>query len=442
VFGALIILILYSSTSMALTASVSNFVVNADASLNSNDTIQSYRSFVILEQVKPKQFYKLGLEGYLKSLFIIGTESLIQSECDRFSKLLDKSVSAKARYLCGLEYTEEKNPGVAANYLLAIDLTSTFYWPAQILLSTDDLLKDQAVSALNRLVSLDAKIYKKFKLEDLFYLTRARSLLTLNKFSEALRDYQFISSSSPYYVDALQEMAFVFYKQKNFNAAYTLIDVIKTEFEQNLSGRSKLIIPSAMYLQVRYLEAYSKLVDSDLEHALTEFEELKNEVKQFESAKGSDRDANLLANLIRKNGNSWSDERDFPLPLEAQLLSYSYLLAPGEQRKIKRLIQLYLAYTHELTHVEHLDSTHDDKNLGSYKADLQNLGTSVIEQIRLEFLKDNESSTQALNSVGLKARLGKLEVATIQRAHGVKSLDDVIQDYLLSIRQMDELAYP
>jgi hypothetical protein len=440
VFGIVISIILSCTTTWAASAHLSSFIADADASLSNSDAMHAYRSYSYLETSKPEIFKRFGLVGYLESVFILGPTTLAKSECDRLVATSDKQVIFKAAYVCSLEYTQLKQPELAAAFLAKITRSSSFYWPAQIILVANDFSKNDSASALKRILLQDISHFKKFDLEDEFHLSRARAFAGLSKVGEALSEYQAISSKSIFYINALHEMAIVFFKTKKFETAQMLIDVIRTNYEGSFRGAQKINVPANIYYDARYLEAYIDLTQVNSENATSQFDLLQKENEKYHERHQYSLEVASTIKVINEQGVRWADSRNFTDALQGQLQLISNWMSPDVRLKLEREITLQLTYAHEWARLNTYNSILKDPELQTYKKAIEKLKQSSLAAIQTDMTEDLKMVMQNIKAFTMKARLAKLEAVSMSKAQGTRSLDEVIDDYLAKVRQIDEFA--
>ena len=146
-----------SSASAFGASALKDYKNDADANLFYGDFFHSFRTYNYIESEKSDYFESEALEGYLKSLFVVGTPKVIEDECERLSALKNAKAATKAQFLCGQNYVEAKRTISAEKFLKLIPRTSNFFWPAQILRATACLVSNDPAAGLKLLNQADSK---------------------------------------------------------------------------------------------------------------------------------------------------------------------------------------------------------------------------------------------------------------------------------------------
>ena len=76
-----------------------------------------------------------------------------------------------------------------------------------------------------------------------------------NRLDDAVRKYQSVDGKSQFYIDALEETAWVFFKMRRFESSQVLLDVLIGNYEsaQRLGNQK---VSDSTYYRARYLKAY------------------------------------------------------------------------------------------------------------------------------------------------------------------------------------------
>ncbi|MDZ4678051.1 MAG: hypothetical protein SGI74_11160 [Oligoflexia bacterium] len=436
----ILFILVYLSFAVVHATTVKDLSKDAEISLGYGDFFKAYRSYLVLEKQKPRHFGKLGIDGYLQSLFVVGSVEIIRDECDRFIRSDEPLLTSKAAYLCGLNFLEKKDTDLAEAYLKKVPEKSNLRWPSLILLATSDLLKNEPTQAIKRLSINDLKQYEKFELEDRFYLCRARALTMQNKFEEAIKEFQAISSLSYFYPEALNETAWVFFKMRRFESAHVLLDVITGNYETKNRAGIDLKITPTVYYRARYLSAYLALVEQRTEGAVNEFLDLKNDYDRFLVQNKSDLNVQITLQMIRDKNLEWSDIRYIPPVINKQLDLIGEWIGPEVKEGFKRDIFLQMGLTRELGRMARAQSyiANDD----GYSKQLEKLQNNAWVLFANRYTRILKKAEQNMNTLSLKAEVGRLEVIWLGRAQGARNLDEVIDNYGQSVRAIDEFLEP
>jgi hypothetical protein len=421
------------------TASVNDLSKDGEASLFYGDYFHAYRSFSYLEEEKQASFAREGLEGYLQSLFVIGSANQIAKECGDLSGSREPALANKTAYICGQHYTEIKDAENAQKYLPRITRSSKYYWPARILWASAALITSDPQEAISLLKPQEFKIYAGLDLGDQFSITLARAYTAENKFDDALKNYQSIPGESKLYVEALEETAWVFFKMRRFESAQVLLDVLLGQYEsaQRL-GQEQQISPFT-YFRCRYLKAYLALVEQRTEGAASEFAELRAEYeKALEKLKPA-LNADEVLTLIRRDNQKWTDVRNIPEKLSAQLKYIGEWMGADVEKDFESQIYFQMALSREIKRADSFTAIYTKESPG-YRNSLESLRDKTWDQFSDRYSKAMAKLTKELNTLKIKAELGRLEIVWMKRAEGARTLDEVIDNYRQEARSIDEVV--
>ncbi len=411
----------------ASASSAIQFQNGIEAALGTGDYFGAYRTSLAFEDALPVDFQKLGIANYFKSLFIVGSHSEIKTQCDFYA-----GKSSIANYACGLHFVEKKDVDQGLSYLEAIDKKSGFYWPSQIIISSALLIKNNPELALLRLRTEELGKYKARQLDQLFYLTRSRTLLALGRYDESIEFSQSIDSYSPYYVEALEQTAWAFFKIRKFESAQILLDVLISSFESPKKTSSDLNISSTLYYRSRYLKAYLALLEQRPEGASNEFSQLKGDYDKFLKQGFSEFNLTALTSNF-SSSNGLADMKSLPPLVENQTNYMADWLGAEISLDFQSDARFQVAVNKEINRMKKLNS----KESTGYLAGLLNLKMKSYKNFEMRDSKSIIKLQRAMETLSLKAELGRLDVFWLNRAQGARTLDEVIESYKQSTRSVE-----
>lgn len=412
-------------------------ITDAEARLVYGDFFQSYRIFGSVELDQNKSFGALGVEGFLKSLFIIGAPGEISAECKRLSASPDNAVRTRAGYVCGLNAIEKRKPIQALEYLRGVAENSGFHWPAQILRATAYLVQNEFQKAMALLPESESKKFVAAGLGDQYYLCRARALVAQNRFEDALRDFQAVASESPLYIEALEETSWVFFKLRRFESAQVLLDVLIGNFESARRGPASLIVSPNAYFRSRYLKAYMALLEQRTEGASAEFADLKGDYEKFKEKTMAVLDPAKALEVIGKGNGAWTDVRNIPENVKGQLDLVAEWLGPEIKKNLESQIYLQMALSREAVRIKRQKNLVDQVST-AYATRVANLQQMTWKNFSDEYRAVMGRVGKSLKKGALKAELGRLEIVWMNRAQGARNLDEIIDNYQAKMRSVDE----
>ncbi|MBK9294556.1 MAG: hypothetical protein IPM57_08945 [Oligoflexia bacterium] len=394
--------------------------------LSSGDYFAAYRLALAFEDQNKDLFLKTGVDGYFKSLFLIGSQKEIQKQCDKLSKL-----TVKASYLCALYLAEQKKTEMAAKYLKKIDSKTKFHYPAQILRASIAIIESNFEQAVEILNPDEIEKYAQLQLDQLFYLTRSRALLGLNRFEEATKYSQSINSKSPYYVEALEQTAWIFFKSRKFESAQILLEVMISTYESPLKIESDLKVSTTQYFKARYLKAYLALLEQKPEGAANEFSQLKGDYDKFLYSLSKEKFQDEVE-VLKTEPIVSSEVSTYTPKLNAHLDYVKEWLGAEVGSHYLNEIKLQAAINNEITRLEKFDGELEKK----YSQSLKTLKVKSFARFKKQYFKAQEKLAQAMGTLSLKCELGRLDVFWLNRAQGARNLEEVIDNYKASTKSI------
>ncbi len=414
--------------------SAKDVATDAQIRITNGDLFQSYRDYTYLESEYPTLFSPLGLDGYIQSLFIVGSANLIQEECNRLVTMADESVVAKSAYSCGLFYLEKRKPPLAEEFLKKIKNNSKFVWPALILRTTAALALHDPAKASALLSKADVSAFTKLGLENQYNLARARISVAQYMYDDAIKYYQAVSSSSDLYIDALEEISWIFFKVKKYESARVLLDVIIGNYEGIQKSGSYLKISSSNYFQSRYLKAYLSLVEAREDGAASEFSDLRRDIDNFSKKQIAFLDAKESLTQIHSSNIKWAGLKELPLKVREQLKLVGEWIGPDIQKTLESDLLFQLSLSRELARSTVLKKD----ELPTYLSTIDKLKNRTWEKFSKKYKENIDRLGQGFRALSLKAELGRMEIIWMARSQGARNMDEVLENYQQRIRSLDE----
>ena len=429
--------VLLSSPITAKATTVRDLHNDAAANIFYGDFFKAYRDFNFLEEAKPLQFGKLGLEGYLQTIFVISSEKFQIAECERFGGSPDHEIKQKSSYLCGLHFVENKKVDRAEKFLSALGQDSKLYWPAQILRATAKIVSNAPLKATLLLKNEHIESFAKLGLVDEFHLTRARAFTAAAQYEDALKEYQIIGGESPFYIESLEETAWIFFKRRRLESAQVLLDVIIGHYEsaQRLGNEQK--VTTNAYYRARYLKAYMSLIEQRAEGAASEFADLKDEYEITLDELRQSLNSTEPLELIKNENQKWTDIKNFPDKLAAQMDLISEWLGADNKKSIESDIFFQMALRREIDRIKNNPGV-TEKDNPAYLKTLETLQEKTWGIFASQYKFTMKKVERELNTLKVKAELGKMEIVWRKRAEGARSLDEVVDSYRQEAKAVDE----
>lgn len=309
----------------------------------------------------------------------------------------------------------------AYGYLKDVDKTTMSYPKALYLIAASSAVLGKHKPALilfDRIATMDGI---SSQLKDVSVLAKARMLMLLERYDEALVEYQKISTYSPFYIESVKETVWVFMKKRNYPLALTLLESLSfvnreiylenedlatddTESLTNFDLMSLKNIQGDIYLQnLRFDEALNSFnevmaqYDKTKETFKEELSKLKfsNDLTRITSHKTEGGKPRLLTTNFRSN-MFYSSE------------IYSIILrnwtTQEEKTKLEKAFTLYFSLLTEVNRIKlSNEKTPDELRLVSKLEVLNKLLKNYLSSI-IKFVYVR------LDEIGLKAQLGIVDL--------------------------------
>lgn len=399
----------------------------AKREMETGDFFSAYRILTKIKNSKPKTFTKKALEPYLETLFVLGSTKKIKRECN---SLIASSGSKRGTvaYLCGLHFLESRMPQSADRFFARVPVNEKLFYPTSILRASVDLLLNDPKQAGERLKGKNEKEYEALGLGEVFTITNARVLVAKNEFDKALREYQKLSSTSNYYLQALEETAWVFYKLRRFESSKEIVDIITAQYHGQNSRSATLDVPPSLYYRLRYLRAYIALVQKQGDEAVAEFIDLRKDFDYFFKRTQKQLKPEKALKLLAKNSGAWADIKGLPRFVRDQLQQLENWSGPAAVSKLLNGIKYRMALGHELRRTKNHRGA-IQKVWRGYPRLIKKLSQSQWKDLRKTYDLEVSRLAQKINTLSLKAEMGRLEVIWLGRAQGARTVDEIISGY-------------
>lgn len=417
----------------AAALNVEDIIREGKSSTVLSDHFKALRLYNFLKDTRPKTFYSKGLIPYLETQAVLMSFGGLEKECDRLAKVLRKNELDTLYYTCGRLFFDSFQLSLSEKYLNKVSGKNTI--SPQHLIYKASLYMGNAESE-KCLKILNASIPKRIKnsnIRDLFYLTRARCFVQQNEIDRAILEYHMISASSPFYYYALEESAWTQFKVRHFESVRTLLDVIVTTYETGLGERRT--VPAAIYFRSRYLMAYTALVQKNSKLAQEHFQSLKDSVNKYASDKIiEDQKAQKMAQQIALESSKWLDTKAMPREIQSFLEIVQEWADARLKKRIDKLIEQQFALSREIQRFKENKIADFDE----YQKNLISLEKLNRKQLEDEFVRAARSVERSIRVIKIKSDLGSLELVWTDRAQGMRSISELLDNYQEQINEVED----
>lgn len=398
----------------------------AESSYLSNDYFRAEQYFKsLLEADKFDNFTYLAIER----LFNIAEkvdDSKLFADTNIFLKKIDKKKSSNfsfdsLNYTLGRIFFHRGKYREAYQYLKDVDKNSGSYPKALYLIAASSAVLGKNKPALilfDRISTMDGI---SSQLKDVSILAKARILMLLERYDEALVEYQRISTYSPFYIESVKETVWVFMKKRNYPLALTLLEslsFVNMEMyleEEDLFSDDTDSLTNFDLMSLKNIQGDIYLQNLRFDDALNSFNEVLgkyNKTKEtFKEELGKLKFSSDLTKITShriNNGKPRLLTTSFRSNMFYSNELYSVILRnwTTQEEKIK-LEKAFTLYFSLLTEVERInmskEKTTDGMRLASQLVVLNKLLKNYLSSI-IKFVYVR------LDEIGLKAQLGIVDL--------------------------------
>jgi hypothetical protein len=396
-----------------------------------SDHYRAYRLGLVMRSKSPDEFAKTGVIPFLESFGQIATVQDIDKQCEKLSSTNSLLAKSLVYLTCGRVMLEVFDLGRAQKYFEKIHPKSPHAVVGSVYLSSLYLGRGDGERCIGILTNDLRKRIKNPALRDLYHMTRARCFLEVNKFDQAVLEYQLISPTSQYYYDSLEETAWAQFRTRRLESARTLLDVIITTYETGL-GQNRSVSP-AMYFRIRYLQAYIELIENNVQKATGQFEALEQAISVYikpkieQLAKARD-----IAKKIASENSKWIDMKAMPEDVRTFLETSSDWTDSASRKRIERLIGLQFSLTRELARLQ------SEKDFSGYVAAVRSLEITNAKNLEAELVSAARATAKAMRVLKIKSDLGRIEIKWVERTQGVRSIDELLESYKGEVDEVED----
>ena len=186
-----------------------------------------------------------------------------------------------------------------------------------------------------------------------------------------------------------------------------------------MKSERDLKVSPTLYYRTKYLKAYLALIEQRQEGASNEFSQLKGSFDQFsKSIKTNLTPEKVLKDLAPKGV---SEIKELPPYLEVQMSYLSEWLGADVALGFEKEIRFQVALNKEMEKMNILPKPYSSQ-LNLLKAQSFKLFSHQYSAILVKLNK-------SLETLSLKAELGRLDVFWLNHTEGARNLDEVIENY-------------
>lgn len=396
-----------------------------------SDHYRAYRLGLIMRTKTPVEFYKSGFVPFLESYAMIASVKDMEKQCETLAESKNSSTRSLIYLTCGRMMLDMFELSKAQKYFEKISPASKEAVPGTVYLSSLYLGRgdgERCVALLNQ--GLRKKIRHPV-LRDLFHMTRGRCFLELNKYDQAVLEYQLISPTSQYYYDSLEETSWAQFRTRRFESARTLLDVIITTYETGL-GQNRSVSPS-MYFRTRYLQAYIELIENNVPKATGQFNALEQAISAYMKPQVDQLlKARELTKKIIDDNTKWIDMQAMPDEVKQFLSVVGDWTDSAIRKKIERTIGLQFSLSRERTRLQ------GEAQFANYVEVVRRLESANAKTLETELVSAARAAAKSMRVLKIKSDLGRIEIKWVERTQGVRSIEELLESYKKEVDEVED----
>lgn len=396
-----------------------NYLLDAKFSYHRGDY---FRAIKLLELARSKDessfFDSKYFSIYVKALASLENTKQLKSVCR-------KAESQISIYQCAHTYYQI---GLHRESLRTLKKSETGQEREALLLAANFLALKNADKCIESLAK------SKFTVDfmDLKSLSYARCHVLKRDYGTAISYYKNVSSDSRHYMDALYEMAWAQFKERNIGDTKATIDVLLSSYSEFSEDRSE--ISQHEYFSLRYLRAYLGLVQSgasnveeDLSLALQDIENIKKKVNISDDAA-----LKVLASL-NDSSKTWTDLINEGGDFKVFVDFFGNWGSGYKNRSLVQSMKFHLALSIEKKNAEKY-------NNAGYLKSISELHAAHKESLEKSFIASFRTTLQALNGFELRIKLAKQKKNVLAETEGLRNLEQAKEIYHNKVNYINQLV--
>jgi tetratricopeptide (TPR) repeat protein len=341
---------------------------------------------------------------------------------------------------------------LSTKFIDSLDKETPYYFKGQYIKASCFVINKKHKNALLLFDKLSnyKSDYNTKDVVDLATIGKARVLVLLGRFNEALMSYQLIDAISPYYLRSLYEMGMLMISKKDYEKALYHLEAIsllddRDWDKQKLSADYSEDISEFDFMKVKTIRGYIYMENNMYEEAnkifdevLTEYSGIKkifaDEINKF---KLSDDLTKVLSHPY-KDGSPVSVDTNIAFALFNNDATYSRAfrewLTTKEKDYLRRSLSVYFALD------KRVEAIISSKTRDKYTD--QEIQFIALRNIMNRYLKSYIASTikiinSRLDDIGLKAQLGKIDITWKTKEEQSKKIKNIQENKQKIIEDLD-----
>jgi hypothetical protein len=214
-----------------------------------------------------------------------------------------------------------------------------------------------------------------------------------------------------------------------------LIDIVQTNYVAGQSKSVKYKISASTYFNLKYLRAYIALLQNRNDIAEKEFLALKKEYSEYFKANRPSMGKESPEKILLTGSKKWTDLKSLPPALTNYVEGLTQWLSPEGLYRIKSGLQYQIALGHETERLKKFQKFVEEPG---YIADVSALRLAHAQSIGKNLLAAAHLAEKNMDSLTLKTELGRLEIVWLNRTQGIRSMDEVLENYKSQTRAAEE----
>ena len=341
---------------------------------------------------------------------------------------------------------------LSTKFIDSLDKETPYYFKGQYIKASCFVVNKKYKNALLLFDKLSnyKSSYNTKDIIDLATIGKARVLVLLGRFNEALVSYQLIDAISPYYLRSLYEMGMLMISKKDYEKALYHLEAIsllddRDWDKQKLSADYSEDISEFDFMKVKTIRGYIYMENNMYEDAnkifdevLVEYSGIKkifaDEINKF---KLSDDLTKVLSHPY-KDGSPVSVDTNIDFALFNNDATYSRAfrewLTTKEKDYLRRSLSVYFALD------KRVEAIMNSKTRDKYTD--QEIQFIALRNIMNRYLKSYIGSTikiinSRLDDIGLKAQLGKIDITWKTKEEQSKKIKNIQENKQKIIEDLD-----
>ncbi len=423
-----VLIFLFSTQLFAV--KTSDIVNEAKSSFLKDDHFQSARLYTLAFEKFSKLMEVDDVENYVVSQSILMSEPNFIKFCTSSQKLVDRA--AEFSFYCGKAFVQKGMPTEALKFLDAVP--SSFHrLEFHLVKSTAYLYSSKSQFCIDEIKKAQDKVSDNTSqhFRDLINVTEARCLVEAQRYAQALQRFQNIRVNSDFYLETLEEQAWVQFKMRNLASSRELLGIIIS----NIASQSKSdnFAFSDTYFRVRYLQGYIDLIAQSTERSKQIFTAINQEILKYKT--------NVLrrmqiATKMAKFIGSVNSKADLESNKYAALFNFRKFTKtwglPRQLDEADTALKFLIALNIEIARAK------TSSLPASYIASVENVKTVHVAYVSEIFKEQFNEAKRTIESIQFKSNMGQIENIWAERTEGKRTIAEAIDAYLKEVTSVEE----